>query len=86
MTKVDGYLKKLVLWIGIMIRTFLLISLASIAVWNFFADHHKDLKERVIDNLLTTLSSEKLAGLVVELESGRYCTTSKIPPNGCTTA
>ena len=45
MAKVEGYLKQLVLWVRILIMTILVISLASIAVWNFFAPAHKDVSK-----------------------------------------
>ena len=64
MTKVEGYLKKLVLWVRILIMTILVLSLVSIAVWNFFAPAHKDVSDRVIDKLIGALNSENIAALV----------------------
>ena len=83
MSKIEGYLKQLVLWIRILIMTVLVISLVSIAVWNLFAPDQKDVSERVIDKLLTALNSDNLAGIVAE---AHYSATSTIPPDGGTKA
>ena len=52
MAKVEVYLKQLVLWVRILIWTILVISLVSIALWNFFAQANKDISDRVIDKLI----------------------------------
>ena len=61
--------------------TVLVISLVSIAVWNFFAPDQIDVSERVIDKLLTTLNSDNLAGIGVE---AHYSATSAISRDGGT--
>ena len=48
LTKVEEYLKKLILWIRIMITVVLVFSLVTLIVWNFFAPSIKDVSERVI--------------------------------------
>ena len=78
MTKIEWYLKQLILWILILIMKVLVISLVSIAVWNFLARPHKDVSGRVIDKLLSALNSDNLAGVVAEGASGRYSATSTI--------
>ena len=55
MSKIEGYLKQLVLWIEILIMTVLVITLVYIAVWNFFAPTSKNVSERVIDKVLSAL-------------------------------
>ena len=82
MAKVEGYLKQLVLWVRILIMTILVISLVSIAVWNFFAPAHKDVSDRVIDKLIGALNSENLAALVGEGEGARNSVTTTAHVNG----
>ena len=82
MSKIEGYLKKLVLWMRILIKTVLVITLVSIAVWNFFAPPRKGASERVKDKFLNELNSENITGLVVEGDSGRCSSTSTTPPKG----
>ena len=83
MSQIEGYLKQFVLWIRILIMTVLVISLGSIAVWNFIAPDQKDVSERVIDKLLTALNRDNLAGIVAE---GHYSATSTILTDGGTKA
>ena len=80
-SKVEGYLKQLVLWVRILIMTILVISLVSIAVWNFFATAHKDVSDRVIDKLIGAINSENLATLVGE-GGARYSVTTTAHVNG----
>ena len=82
MAKVDGYLKQLVLWVRILIVTILMLSLVSIAVWNFFAPTHKDVSDRVFDKLIGALNSENFAALVGEGEGARYSVTTTAQVNG----
>ena len=48
-SKVEGYLKQLILWIRILITAILVLSLVTIVVWNFFGPSNKDVSGRVID-------------------------------------
>ena len=82
MAKVEGYLKQLVLWVRILIMTILVISLVSIAIWNFFAPAHKDVSDRVIDKFIGALNSENLAAVVGEGEGARYSVTTTAHVNG----
>ena len=82
MAKVEGYLKQLVLWVRILIKTILVISLVSIAVWIFFAPAHKDVSDRMIDMLIGALNSENLAALVGECGGSRYSVTTTAHVNG----
>ena len=81
--KVELYLTQLILWILILITTVLVFSLVTI-VWNFFAAPGKALSDRMIDKGLNAINSENIAGLVAEGHSGRFSSTSTIPPNGST--
>ena len=67
--------------------TLLVISLVSITVWNFFAQAHKDVSERVLDNVIRALNSENLDCLVGEGEGTRYSiTTTTTHVNGTAAA
>ena len=77
MPKIEGYLKRLVLWIRILIMTVLVISFVSIGVLNFFAPASKDVSERVILKLLNAVNSQNIDGLVAEVDSGRTSRTAK---------
>ena len=46
-TKVEVYLKKLILWIRILILFVLVLSLVTIVVWNCIAPTSKDVSDRV---------------------------------------
>ena len=86
-SKVEGYLKQLILWIRILITAFLVLSLVTIVVWNFFAPTSKDVSDRVIDKLLNAINSENIAGLVAAGDSERKSTilhTSTTPPHRTT--
>ena len=86
MAKVEGYLKQLVLWVRILIMTILVISLVSIADWNFFAPAQKDVSDRVIDMLKGALNSDNHAALVGEGEPARYSITTTAHVNGTAAA
>ena len=81
-TKVEGYLKQLILWIRILITATLVLCRVTIVVWNFFAPTNNDVSDRVITNLLNAINSQNIAGLLVEGDSGRFSSTSTIPPHG----
>ena len=81
---VEVYLKKLIVWIRILVTLVLVLSLCTIFIWNFFAHTSQHVSDRVIVKLLNALDSEYRAGLVVEGESDRLSSTSTIPPNGST--
>ena len=78
-SKVEVYLKQLILWIRIMLTVVLAFSIFTIVVCNFFAPTSKDVSDRVIDKLLSAVNSENIAGLGPEGDSG---STRTIPPNG----
>ena len=52
---VEVYLKKLIIWIRILVIVVLVLSLGTIFVWNFFAPTSKDVSDRVIVKLLNAL-------------------------------
>ena len=83
-TKLELYLKQLILWIRILISVVLVLSLVTIVVWNFDAPTSKDVSDRGIEKVLKAVNTENIAGLVAEGDSGRFSTTSTILPNGST--
>ena len=86
-TKVNVYLKQIILWVRVLIVSVLVLSLVTIVVWNFFAPTNKDVSDRVIDKLLNAINSENIAGLVPAGDSESTSTiphTSTIPPHDST--
>ena len=83
-TKVNVYLKQIILWVSVLIVTVLILTLGTVMLWNFFAPTTNDVSDRVITNLLNAINSQNLAGLLVEGDSGRFSSTSTIPPHGST--
>ena len=86
MTKIEAYLKQLVLSTLILIMALLVISLGSVALWKFLAAARKDVSEQVRDNFLNALNAENIAGLGADGYSGRTSSTITILPNGRTEA
>ena len=62
----------------------LVLTLGTVMLWNFFAPTTKDVSDRVINNFLHAINSENIAGLFAEGDSGRFSSTSTIPPHGNT--
>ena len=83
-TKVNVYFKQIILWVRVLIVTVLILTLGTVMLWNFFTPTTKDVSDRVITNLLNAINSQNLAGLLVEGDSGRFSSTSTIPPHGST--
>ena len=83
-TKVNVYLKQMILWDRVLIVTVLILTLGTVMLWNFFAPTTKDVSDRVITNLLNAINSQNIAGLLAEDNSGRFSSTSTIPPHGST--
>ena len=86
-SKLERYLKQLILWIRILITAILVLSLVTIVVWNFFAPSNKDVSDRVRDKLLNAINSENIAGLVAERDMEHIITiphTGTSPPHGTT--
>ena len=86
-SKVEGYLMQLRLWIPILITAILVLSLFTIVVWNLFAPSNKDVSDRVIDTLLNAINSENVAALVAAVDTEHISTiprTSITPPHGST--
>ena len=84
MSKIEGYVKQLVLCISILIMTVLVITHVSIAVSNLIQPPSKDVSQRVKDKLLNALNSENIGSLVAEGDSGLFSRSNTIPPN-CST-
>ena len=80
-TKVNVYLKQIILWVRVLIATVLILTLGTVMLWNFFAPTTKDVSDRVINNILNALNSQNIGGLLVE---ERLSSTSTIPPHGST--
>ena len=81
MTKVNVYLKQIILWIRVLILSLLVLTLGTVMLWNFFAPTTKDVSDRVINNLLHAINSENIGGLLAQ---ERLSSTSTIPPHGST--
>ena len=81
MTKVNVYLKQIILWVRVLIVTVLILTLGTVMLWNFFAPTTKDVSDRVITNLLNAINSQNIGGLLAE---ERLSSTSTIPPHGST--
>ena len=81
---VDIYLKKLIVWIRVLLTVVLVLSLRTILIWNVFGSKNKDVSDRVIVKLLNALDTEYRAGLIFLVEPDRLSSTSTIPPNGST--
>ena len=82
--KVEVYLKQIILWIRVLMVSILILTLGTVMLWNFFAPTTKDVSDRVINNLLHAINSENIGGLLAEENSGRFSSTSTIPPHGST--
>ena len=63
MTKVNVYLKQIILWVSVLIVTVLILALGTVMLWNFFAPTRKDVSNRVITNLLNAINSQNIGGL-----------------------
>ena len=92
-TKVNVYLKQIILWVRVLIVSVLVLTLGTVMLWNFFAPTTKDLSDRVITNLLNAINSKNIAGLVAAGDSDNSKTiphistiphTSTAPPHGST--
>ena len=81
MTKVNVYLKQIILWVRVLIVSVLVLTLGTVMLWNFFAPTTKDVSDRVMNNLLHAINSENIGGLLAE---ERFSSTSTIPPHGST--
>ena len=62
-TKVNVYLKQIILWVRVLIVSVLILTLGTVMLWNFFAPTTKDVSDRVINNLLHAINSENIGGL-----------------------
>ena len=80
-TKVNVYLKQIILWVRVLIATVLILTLGTVMLWNFFAPTTKDVSDRVINNILNALNSQNIGGLLVQ---EHLSSTSTIPPHGST--
>ena len=83
-TKVNVYLKQIILWVRVLIGSVLVLTLGTVMLWNFFAPTTKDVSDRVISNLLNGINSQNMAALLVEGDSVCFSSTSTIPPHGST--
>ena len=80
-TKVNVYLKQIILWVRVLIVTVLILALGTVMLWNFFAPTTKDVSDRVINNLLNAINSQNIGGLLAQERLSSTCT---IPPHGST--
>ena len=80
-TKVNVYLKQIILWVRVLMVRILVLTLGTVMLWNFFAPTTKAVSDRVMYNLLHSINSEKIGGLLAE---ERFSSTSTIPPHGST--
>ena len=82
--KVEVYLKQLIIWIRCLMLFILVLTLGTVMLWNFFAPTTKAVSDRVITNIFNAINSQNIAGLLIEGDSGRFSSTSTIPPHGST--
>ena len=80
-TKVNVYLKQIILWVRVLIVTVLILALGTVMLWNLFAPNTKDVSDRVINNLLHAINSENIGALLAQ---EGLSSTSTIPPHGST--
>ena len=52
-TKVNVYLKQIILWVRVLIVSVLVLTLGTVMLWNFFAPTSKDVSDRVITKVIT---------------------------------
>ena len=83
-TKVEVYLKQIILWVRILMVSVLVLTLGTVMLWNFFAPTTKDVSDRVITNQLKAINSQNIAALMGEENAGRFSSTRTIPPHGST--
>ena len=81
---VEVYVMQIILWIRVLLVSVLVLTLGTVMLWNFFAPTTKDVSDRVSNKLLHAINSENIAGLLAEENSGRFSSTSTIPPHGLT--
>ena len=55
-TKVNVYLKQIILWVRVLIVTVLILTLGMVLLWNFFAPTTNDVSDRVNNNLLHAIN------------------------------
>ena len=55
-TKVNVYLKQIILWVRVLIVSVLVLTLGTVMLWIFFPPTTKDVSDRVINNLLHALT------------------------------
>ena len=80
-TKVNVYLKQIILLVRVLILSVLVLTLGTVMLWNFFAPTTKGVSDRVSNNLLHAINSENIGGL---LAGERLSSSSTIPPHGST--
>ena len=68
-TKVNVYLKQIILWVRVLIVSVLVLTLGTVMLWNFFAPTTKDVSDRGSTNLVNAINSQNIAGLLSEWES-----------------
>ena len=80
-TKVNVYLKQIILWARVLIVSVLVLTLGTVMLWNFFGPTRKDVSDRVSNNLLHAINAENIGGLLAQ---ERLSSNSTIPPHGST--
>ena len=78
-TKIEDYLKKLLMWGRILLVSFLGLALFTILIYNFFAPSEKDVSPKVINNLLHALNAQGLIDIppIVLENQTEWGTTSR---------
>ena len=74
--KLEEYLKKLVVWIRVLIVCVIAISLFGIVVYNYFAPPEKDISQQVINKLLGALNGPEFQAILATLNSTTGAQTS----------
>ena len=76
--KLEEYLKKLVIWVRILIVCVIAISLFGIVVYNFFAPPEKDISQQVINKLLGALNGPEFQAILATLNSSVPSTSTPV--------
>ena len=77
-TKIEDYLKKLMMWGRIILVGFLALAVVAILIYNFFAPSDKDVSPTVLNKLLKAINAEGLIDIPPIINQTEWGTT---PPS-----
>ena len=76
--KLEEYLKNLMNWIRVLIVCFIVVSLITVVVYNYFAPPEKDISQDVINKLLGALNGPEFQAILSTLNTTGAPTSSTV--------